>query len=120
MKLFKFPVDMYVSPVGSYVISCFLLSGGDKSDVTISGLNARWKAAVKKNKHFDIFDLRSIADYFHVPYILEPIAMVQSKCNVVYLPYDGEKLYPIREDGFVTQTMTTGKIYPLKDGGESK
>lgn len=116
---FKFPVDMYVSPVGSYVISCFLL-GNDKSEITISGLNARWEAAVKKNKQFDIFDLRSIADYFHVPYILEPIAMVQSKYNVVYLPYDGEKLYPIREDGFITQTMTTGKIYPLKDEEEAE
>lgn len=114
MKLFKFPVDMYVSPVGSYVISCFLLSG-DKNEITVSGLSARWKAAVKKNKQFDIFDLKSIADYFHVPYTLKNIAMVQSKYNVVYLPYDGETLYPIREDGFVTQTMTTGKIYPLKD-----
>lgn len=115
---FKFPVDMYVSPIGSYVISCFILNGDGDNEIAINGLNARWIAAVKKNKQFDIFDLKSIADYFHVPYTLKNIAMVQSKHNVVYLPYDGEILYPIREDGFITQTMTTGKIYPLKEEAE--
>lgn len=117
-SVFRFPSDMYVSPIGSYVISCFLLSGDSNNEVAISGIKARWETAVRRKKKFDLCDLQGIADYFHVPYTLEPIAMVQSEYNILFLPYDGNQLYPIREDGFINHTMTAGKIYPLTNNKE--
>ena len=108
----RFPNDMYISPVGSYVISCFILSNG--SEAMARRLTSRWKRAIRKNKELDPFDLKTIADYFGVPYTTAPIAMVQSQYNVVYLPYIKGQLYPIREDGLITNTMITGKIYPLE------
>jgi hypothetical protein len=50
-----------------------------------------------------------------VPYTTKPIAMVVSKFNVLYVPYIDGQLIPIREDGLIGPTLTTGKIYPLKD-----
>ena len=41
--------------------------------------------------------------------------MVVSKFNVLYVPYIDGQLIPIREDGLIGPTLTTGKIYPLKD-----
>lgn len=116
---FKFPSDMYVSPIGSYLISCLILNGDGNNEIAINALKARWTTAIKRKKKFDIFNLKEIADYFHVPYTLEPIAMVQSEYNVLFLPYDGEHLYPIREDGFINHTMVAGKIYPLTNNKET-
>ena len=63
-NVFRFPSDMYVSPIGSYVISCFLLSGESSNEVAINGIKARWETAVKRKKKFDLCDLQGIADYF--------------------------------------------------------
>lgn len=63
--------------------------------------------------------MKKVAKYFHVPYTTKPIAMVVSKFNVLYVPYIDGQLIPIREDGLIGPTLTTGKIYPLKDEGEN-
>ena len=115
----RFPSDMYASPLGSYIISC-MMCNNMLDETVINGVTVRWHDAIKKNKKFDIFDLKKVAKYFHVPYTTKPIAMVVSKFNVLYVPYIDGQLIPIREDGLIGPTLTTGKIYPLKDGEEGE
>ena len=42
-----------------------------------------------------------------------PIAMVQSKFNVLFMPYVDGQLLPLREDGIYPMTASHGKIYPI-------
>lgn len=108
---YRFPADMYISTIGSYVIGCYILN----QCTNLATVHQRWKKAIRSRKEFDIDNLQEIADYFRVPYTLKPIAMVVGKFNTVFLPYINGQLFPIREDGIVTQTMATGKIYPLEE-----
>jgi hypothetical protein len=42
-----------------------------------------------------------------------PIAMVQSKYNVLFMPYYDGQLFPLHEKGIFPQTAKSGKIYPI-------
>lgn len=114
-----FPTSMYNTPIGSIIVSAYILSK-NKEQYDINSIKKLW-FKIEKNplkyikyglddEHFidktlDLFGLKRPKEF--------PIAMVMSKFNMLFVPYIDGEIYPIRDDGFMTQTLQTGKIYPI-------
>jgi|SRR5574344_279963 hypothetical protein len=115
----RFPPEAYNNVIGSFAITCYLLDG-DYSDEKTKEIRTKW---IKLYRHPEKSKLPWIdesdymekwASYFGVKVPTENVAMVQSKYNMLFLPYIGDKLFPIREDGQLPLTARQGKIYPIK------
>lgn len=115
----KFVPSMYNNIYGSLVISAYILTE-DKSTIDVKKINTLWKKIIKNptkyisfgiedkdfiDKCLNLFEIKK-PSYF-------PIAMIQSNYNVLFAPYIDEEVYPLREDGYMGVTLTSGKIYPI-------
>lgn len=114
-----FPAEMYANAYGSLAISAYILSA-EKPDA--KEIARRWRKAGKKGgitwglddadfigKTLAYFGIERPADF--------PIAMVQSRTNVLFAPFVGGNVLPLREDGLAGLTLRTGKVYPIDFGG---
>jgi hypothetical protein len=112
-----FNPDMYVNTLGSVIICGYILSENKPDPVEI---NKTWRK-LKKNpeKYIDFWlDDSSFIDKSLALFNMTrpenfPIAMVQSKYNVLFMPYFDGQLYPLNEKGIYPQTAKSGKIYPI-------
>ena len=112
-----FNPDMYVNTLGSVIICGYILSENKPDPVEV---NKTWRK-IKKNpeKYIDFWiDDKDFIDkslaLFNMKRPKEfPIAMVQSKYNVLFMPYYDGQLYPLHEKGIFPQTAKSGKIYPI-------
>lgn len=112
-----FDPEMYNNMWGSVAICAYILSP-DKEKTPFE-INKIWHVLKKNPKLVDfglddpgfiektlkLFSLEKPKDF--------PIAMVQSKFNVLFMPYVDGNLYPLREDGVYPMTASKGKIYPI-------
>ena len=128
-RTFLFDTDMYTNPLGSLVITHYILSLMDGKPLGIEPLDIKkikttWASLKKHPKKVDFwiddpsFIQKALA-LFEIDNIqYGRFAMVQGELNVLFAPYiDGEVL-PLREDGFVPNTLRNGKIYPVEEKGE--
>lgn len=116
-RTLMFDPEMYNNMWGSVVISAWILSP-DKPKTPFE-IN-KWWHVLKKNPDLVDFGLDDpdfidkTLKLFSIPkpeYF--PIAMVQSKFNVLFMPFVDGNLYPLREDGVYPMTASKGKIYPI-------
>jgi hypothetical protein len=113
----RFQPDMYINTLGSLIICGYMFSKDKPEPIDI---NKTWRKIKKNpekyinfwlddpkfiNKSLELFNM-SVPESF-------PIAMVQSKYNVLFMPYFDGQLYPINENGIYPQTAKSGKIYPI-------
>lgn len=113
----KFAPDMYNNTLGSVIISACIFNNPDKDDV--SSIKKTWNK-IKKNPELVpcwIDDKEFINKWLKIFNIKMPenfsIAMVQSKYNILFMPYLNDTLMPLREDGIFPLTSKCGKIYPV-------
>lgn len=115
----KFPTTMYTTALGSVVICGYIFSE-DKESFDFQKTRTLWKKIEKNPQKYVKFGLddehfiKKALNLFGlgIPKSF-PIAMVQSKFNILFAPYIKGELYPLREDGFVPQSYKSGKVYPL-------
>lgn len=115
-RTLMFEPEMYNNVFGSVVISAYILS---KEKPVVPVINKMWRE-IKKNHNLVDFWLDDpdfidkTLDLFCMkrPEVF-PIAMVQSKFNVLFMPYVEGQLFPLREDGVYPMTASKGKIYPI-------
>ena len=112
-----FNPDMYVNTLGSVIICGYILSENKPDPVEI---NKTWRKLKKSPEKYIDFWLDDPAfidkslSLFNIKRPEEfPIAMVQSKYNVLFMPYFDGQLYPLNEKGIYPQTAKSGKIYPI-------
>jgi len=113
----KFAPDMYNNTLGSVIISACIFNNPDKDD--ICSIKKTWNK-IKKNPELVpcwIDDKEFISKWLKIFNIKMPenfsIAMVQSKYNILFMPYLNDTLMPLREDGIFPLTSKCGKIYPV-------
>lgn len=113
----KFAPEMYNNTLGSVIISACIFNNPDKDDV--SSIKKTWNK-IKKNPELVpcwIDDKEFIKKWLKLFNINMPenfsIAMVQSKYNILFMPYLNDTLMPLREDGIFPLTSKCGKIYPV-------
>lgn len=117
---FMFDMDMYNNVVGSLVVTSYILSE-NKPDT--KDINKEWRKLKKKGLNYWLDDSKffekTLSKFgLDVPY--GKFAMVQSEFNVLFLPYIDGQIYPVREDGILTNTALTGKIYPIEKGEDKE
>lgn len=117
-----FEPDMYTNTYGSVIIAAHinnLIFNPSEPAFDTKAINKRWKNLRKNpeqvnfwiddkdfiDKTLELFDLKRPETF--------NIAMVQSKYNVLFMPYFEDQLWPLREDGSYPQTAKSGKIYPV-------
>ena len=112
-----FDPEMYNNMWGSLAICAYILSP-DKEKTTFE-INKIWHKLKKNPKlvEFGLDDpdfIEKTLKLFSMPKPEHfPIAMVQSKFNVLFMPYVDGQLFPLREDGVYPMTASKGKIYPI-------
>lgn len=113
---FIFPLEMYTSLPGSIVVTAFILSN-ERPDVV--EIRKRWKKLLRHGLDFDLQDpeyIQKVCKLFDVDmFDLKYAAFVQSDFNALVCPYFEGHILPLREDGLMTRTLRTGKIYPLTE-----
>lgn len=117
----KYEPDMYTTAYGSLVICGLIFTEESKRPSQVE-VNKTWRKVwkdLKKGKSaFPTLDdkdfIKKVLAVFglEVPEVF-PVAMVQSKFNVLFAPYVDGYVLPIREDGFKARTLEVGKIYPI-------
>ena len=115
--MLRFESTMYTNVYGSLVICAAMMQnvGAEK----IKMINLLWRKARKNPELIDwdlsdkefiektlaFFDIEKPKDF--------PIAFVQYGANALFAPYIDGRIFPLREDGIKTLTLTKGKIYPI-------
>lgn len=113
----RFDPAMYNNVLGSLVITHYVLRTLDGEDVDINKIRTTWRKLSKK-KSLDFwlddkdFIVKALA-LFDMQPLYGRFAMCQSAFNVLFLPYIGGTVLPIREDGIYPMTAKSGKIYPV-------
>ena len=116
-SLLRFESDMYSNIYGSVVICAAMMQNVDAEKIKM--INLLWRRAKKQPKLIDwdlsdkefiektlaFFDIEKPKDF--------PIAFVQYGANALFAPYIDGRIFPLREDGIKTLTLTKGKIYPI-------
>ena len=123
-RTFLFDTDMYTNPLGSLVITHYILSLLDGEPMDIKNIKRIWIFLKKHPKKVDFwiddpqFIQKALAlfDIDNIQY--GRFAMVQGELNVLFAPYIDGTVMPLREDGFVPNTLRNGKIYPVEEKGE--
>lgn len=124
-----FNEEMYSNVLGSLIITHYiihLLKTGEKLDTT--EINKKWKSLRKKGRIGDkVLDFW-IDDSDFIPkaldlFDMEPsygdFCMVQSVFNALFLPYIDGDVLPIREDGWLPMSASSGKIYPIVEKSDT-
>lgn len=111
-----FDPELYNNTLGSVIISAYILS---KEKPVVPVINKMWREVKRNRKLVDFWlddpdFIDKALDLFGMkrPEVF-PIAMVQSKFNVLFMPYVEGQLLPLREDGIYPMTASHGKIYPI-------
>lgn len=111
-----FDPELYNNTLGSVIISAYILS---KEKPVVPVINKMWREVKRNRKLVDFWlddpdFIDKALDLFGMkrPEVF-PIAMVQSKFNVLFMPYVDGQLLPLREDGIYPMTASHGKIYPI-------
>lgn len=112
-----FDPAMYNNALGSLIITHYILRTLDGDETDVNKIKTTWKKLSKKKslgfwiddkdfivKALALFDMKPAYGRF---------AMCQSDFNLLFLPYIGETVFPIREDGIYPLTARYGKIYPV-------
>lgn len=113
----RFDPTMYNNVLGSLVITHYILRTLDGEAVDINKIRTTWRKLSKK-KSLDFwlddkdFIVKALA-LFDMQPLYGRFAMCQSAFNVLFLPYIGGTVLPIREDGIYPMTAKGGKIYPV-------
>lgn len=117
----KYERDMYSTVYGSLTICCLMFTP-EENKPAVNVINKTWRNLRKKClnnessfpsiadedfivKCLDLFGLK-VPEYF-------PIAIVKSNFNMLFAPYIDGHILPIREDGFMSRTLESGKVYPI-------
>lgn len=111
--MLMFPLEMYNNTLGSLVITHYILAEV-KPDV--NAIKKQWKKLRKSGIDFWLDDPEFIEKglaFFNMEPKYDWFAMVQSEFNALFMPYDGQQIFPLREDGMFPQTAKKGKIYPI-------
>ena len=123
-----FPVDMCNNIFGSIAV-CAYIFADDKTNLSISDITKIWKKIAKDpNKYINFWlddekFIEKTLNLFNIPMPTNwSIAMVQSNLNILFAPYDKNAhiVFPLRSDGFMGPTLSTGKIYPVNFDSISK
>lgn len=117
-----FESEMYTNTYGSVVISAYINNSmfNDGDQIMVPGeINKRWRNLRKHPEQVDFWIdddnfIEKTLDLFGFkkPEVFN-VAMVQSKFNVLFMPYFEDQIWPLREDGVFPQTAHAGKIYPI-------
>ena len=116
-----FPADMCNNIFGSLAV-CAYIFADDKTSLSIVDITKIWKKISKDpNRYIDFWlddekFIEKTLNLFKMPMPSKwSIAMVQSNLNILFAPYDDKThtVFPLRSDGFMGPTLTTGKIYPV-------
>lgn len=114
-----FEADMYTNMWGSVVICAYMFTKESEREKTPCEINKWWRVLKKNPKLVDFgLDDPDFIDKTIKLFGMKrpdnfPIAMVQSKFNVLFMPYVDGQLYPLREDGIYPMTSKNGKVYPV-------
>lgn len=120
-RTFLFDTDMYTNPLGSLVITHYILSLLDGKSLDIKKIKMAWASLKKHPKKVDFWiDDPSFIQKALALFDIDDIqygrfAMVQGEFNVLFAPYIDGTVIPLREDGFVPNTLRNGKIYPVAE-----
>lgn len=112
----QFHADFYSNVAGSLILTNWILTTEEK--LSIPAMNALWKRTKKKGLKVWLDDPNFITEtlaLFNLKPHWNKFAFVQGTHNCLFLPYEDNKIYTIREDGLYTTTMKTGKIYPMTE-----
>lgn len=112
------PQEMYTNLIGSFLISLKILRVYDGTDKELKDFYLKIKKEYKKRDDIDGGTLlKTVAKDLGVKIPYGDIALVVSDYNMLIAPYidlgTGKKILPLRVDGFMSQTLLSGKIYPL-------
>lgn len=100
----RFPEEMYNTTAGSFMI-CRYIFDPNKHPI-------KWYVKqAKKVTQEDIANFRPDYDF--------PVVACRSDWNMIFCPRVNGELYPIREDGFFTQTAKRGQIIKIDWYGDS-
>lgn len=116
IKGLLFNPDMYNNIFGSLIITHYILS---EIKPSVEFINKRWQQLIEDGTDLwlgtpEFFE--KLLDMFELAPKYGQFAMVQSRFNCLFAPYINEQILPIREDGFLGNTLMTGKIYPIVKG----
>lgn len=109
-----FPADMYTNIYGSAVICAYMFSS-DKPDA--DAITDKWMDLKEDESLVDwVYEgdreafFKKTVEHFglKVPERC-PVALVESRLNAIFAPYVEGRVFPIREDGFMTLTLRKGK-----------
>lgn len=124
LQSLMFPSDMYNNVYGSVIVCGYIFSSNEEKP-SCSEIVSRWKTTVKKKGKgitWGIDDkdfIDKTLEYFGMKRPINfPIAFIQSSTNCLFAPYLDGKVYPLREDGFMGHTLSTGKVYPVEFDSE--
>lgn len=119
-----FPNDMYSNIYGSIVVCGAIfnnISAYKRNEIRKLWLKVKRKPSLIDfdfqdpdfiDKTLNFFGLERPDNF--------PVAMVSTGYSCLIVPYlkmhwwQRKKIYPLREDGFITTTLKYGKIYPIK------
>ena len=128
----QFPNEMYNNLYGSLAICAYMFTpesgrqvvrqtrGGKERSVALKDeIRRRWFRARRNQRLIswtiadDDFIPKTLA-YFGVekPDVF-PIALVRGRYNALFAPFVGGRVLPLREDGFMGVTLSSGKVYPV-------
>jgi hypothetical protein len=120
-RTFLFDAEMYNNPLGSLVITHYIISLWDNEPLNIESIKILWASLKKHPKLVDFWiDVPSFIQKALALFGIDKIqygrfAMVQGELNVLFAPYIDGKVLPLREDGYVPNTLIKGKIYPVEE-----
>lgn len=124
-----FPYEMYTNIFGSVIISALINHiynsatehkplEVDKAKIRNTWFKLLEDENYRKKIDWDFSDedfFKKTLDFFNIP-VPNPlnIAVCITKENVLFAPFIGGEVIPLREDGIMARTLLKGKVYPLK------
>lgn len=120
-RKFLFDAEMYNNPLGSLVITHYIISLLDNKPLDTIAIKITWAFLKKHPKIVDFWiDDPSFVQKALALFGIDKIqygrfAMVQGDLNVLFAPYIDGTVLPLREDGSVPNTLRNGKVYPVEE-----
>lgn len=115
-----FEEDMYSNIFGSIAICAYILAE-DRGSFDIKDINKKYKSILRKRQTpvalNDPDFVNKVLEYYKIKECpkMDQLALVVYKSNAVIVPYINEQVFALREDGFIGNIISKGKIYPLCD-----
>lgn len=121
--------DAYINTFFSIIVTCYILSE-KKEDWDLVLVNRRMRYLIKHPnevsfnledpeflaKTIKLFKCYGIPDDLSISILYNRSAFVVGRFNSLIAPFINNEVFPLREDGMLTTTLRTGKVYPIVEG----